>query len=94
MRAIEEKQAIFDAWIHTIDAYTGKDLSYLNHQGNIPQESVVKKGERRENPFKERKKFNSTDFIGGATSLSSPLLDVDSEEEEEPSEKQSNEIED
>jgi tRNA pseudouridine38-40 synthase len=44
---------------------------------------VVKKGERRANPFKERKQFNSTDFIGGAVPSSLPLLDADSGEEEE-----------
>jgi len=78
MRAIEDKQAVFDAWIHTVDAYTGQDLLYLNHEGNIPPESVVRKGERRENPFKERKEFSSIDFIGGAAPSSLPLLDADS----------------
>lgn len=72
----------FDAWIHTIDAYTGQDLLYLNHHGKIPPESVIKKGERRANPFKERKQFDSTDFVGGATSSSLPLLDVDPGEEQ------------
>jgi len=95
MRTIEEKQAVFDAWINTIDAYTGQDLLYLNHQGIIPPESVVKKGEHRANPFKERKQFDSTDFVGGAASLSLPLLDVDSgeEEQEDPGEKQTKEME-
>ena len=73
----------FDAWIHTIDAYTGQDLLYLNHRGNIPPASVIKKGERRANPFKERKQFNSTDFIDGAAPSSLSLLDADSWEEEE-----------
>ena len=44
---------------------------------------MVKKGERRANPFKERKQFNSTDFIDGTMSSSLSLLDADSWEEEE-----------
>jgi len=83
MRSIEDKQAIFDAWIHTIDAYTGQDLLYLNHKGKIPPESVVKRGERRANPFKEKKQFNSTDYTGSVPSSSLPSLDVEEDEEEE-----------
>ena len=83
----------FDAWIHTIDAYTGQDLLYLNHRGNIPPASVVKKGERRANPFKERKQFNSTDFIGGAVPSSLSPLDADSWEEEDNDKKQEEEME-
>jgi len=85
----------FDAWIHAIDAYTGQDLLYLNHRGNIPPESVVKRGERRANPFKERKQFNSTDYVGAAAPASLPLLDADSGEEEEEkfAEKQTEEME-
>jgi len=54
---------------------------------------VVKKGERRANPFKEKKQFNSTDFVGGTASSSAPLLEVDSGEEEELGEKQTEEME-
>jgi len=55
---------------------------------------VVKKGERRANPFKERKQFNSTDFIDDVATSSMPLLDTDSWEEEEKSdEKQTEEME-
>jgi len=43
---------------------------------------VVRKGERRTNPFRERKQFNSTDYIDGAVP-SLPLLDAEEEEEEE-----------
>jgi len=53
---------------------------------------VIKKGERRANPFKERKQFDSTDFVGGATS-SQPLLDVDPGEEDEMGEEQTEEME-
>jgi len=84
----------FDAWIKTIDAYTGQDLLYLNHKGKIPPESVAKKGERRANPFKERKQFNSTDFIDDVAASSMPLLDTDSwGEEEKLDEKQTEEME-
>jgi len=54
---------------------------------------VVKKGERRANPFKERKQFNSTDFVGDAATLSLPLLDADSLEEEKLDEQQTEEME-
>jgi len=94
MRAVEDKHAIFDAWIHTIDAYTGQDLLYLNHKGNIPPGSVVKKGERRENPFRERKQFNSTNFVDSAAPSSLPLLDADLwEEEDKLDKKQAEEME-
>jgi tRNA pseudouridine38-40 synthase len=55
---------------------------------------VVKKGERRANPFKERKKFNSTEFVDGAVSSSLPVFDMGSgeEEEEKASEKQTEEM--
>ena len=54
---------------------------------------MVKRGERRANPFKERKQFNSTDFIDDAASSSLPLLDTDSWEEEKLDEKQTEEME-
>ena len=43
---------------------------------------MVKKGERRANPFKERKKFNSTNYIDSAAPSSLPSLDPEGEEEE------------
>ena len=55
---------------------------------------MVKRGERRANPFKERKQFNSTDFIDNVATPSMPLLDTDSWEEEEKFEgKQTEEME-
>jgi tRNA pseudouridine38-40 synthase len=45
-----------------VDAYAGADLLWLNKKGAIPPESVWKAGEKRTNPFKERKKFDTTDF--------------------------------
>lgn len=52
----------FDAWIRAIDSYGGNDLSYLNPKGTIPSSAVIKKNERRANPFRERKKFDTTDY--------------------------------
>jgi len=43
---------------------------------------VIRKGERRTNPFKERKKFNSTNYIDSAGSESFPPLDPEEEERE------------
>ena len=43
---------------------------------------MVKKGERRENPFKERKKFNSSNYIDSAAPSSLLSLDLEEEEEE------------
>lgn len=52
----------FDAWIRSIDSYGGGDLGYLNPKGNIPASAVIKKGERRANPFREKKKFDTTEY--------------------------------
>ncbi len=51
----------FDAWIRSTDAYSGDDLLYLNPKGIIPAAAVVKRSERRKNPFRERKRFDVTD---------------------------------
>jgi tRNA pseudouridine38-40 synthase len=53
----------FDAWIRSIDSYSGSDLLYLNPKGIIPPAAVIKKGEKRANPFKDKKRFNATGFI-------------------------------
>ena len=37
-------------------------MLYLNSSGIIPPVAVIKKGERRENPFREKKKFDATSF--------------------------------
>ena len=52
----------FDAWIRAVDSYAGDDLLYLNRDGIIPLAAVIKKGERRENPFREKKIFDATSF--------------------------------
>jgi tRNA pseudouridine38-40 synthase len=52
----------FDAWIRSTDAYSGDDLLYLNPKGVIPAAAVVKRSERRKNPFREKRRFDVTDF--------------------------------
>ena len=42
---------------------------------------MVKKGERRANPFKERKQFNSTGYIDNAAPSSLQSLDPEEEDE-------------
>ncbi|KAF9269171.1 pseudouridine synthase [Marasmius fiardii PR-910] len=64
MRDIEDRKALFDAWIRSVDGYGGGDLLYFNPAGTIPEVSVVKKGEKREKPFREQRKFNMTSFAG------------------------------
>ncbi|KAE9399570.1 pseudouridine synthase [Gymnopus androsaceus JB14] len=62
MRSIEDRKGLFDAWIRAVDSYKGTDLLYLNPKGVIPPEAIVKKGEHRQIPFRERKVFNMTSF--------------------------------
>jgi tRNA pseudouridine38-40 synthase len=50
----------FDAWMRTVDNYSGNDFLWLNPAGIVPKESIILKGQRRENPFKERRRFNAT----------------------------------
>lgn len=48
-----------------VDNYAGNDLLFLNPEGTIPEESIIKKGERREHPFRERRIFDATSFSEG-----------------------------
>lgn len=52
----------FDAWIRSVDAYAGNDLLYLNPTGTLPDSTIIHKGIRRENRFKERRVFDTTSF--------------------------------
>lgn len=52
----------FDAWVRSLDFYAGNDLLYLSPSGTIPDAAVIQKGMKRENPFKERRVFDSTSF--------------------------------
>jgi tRNA pseudouridine38-40 synthase len=57
----------FDAWVRSIDTYSGDDLLYLNPKGVIPAAAVFKRSERRTNPFREKKRFDVTDFPQNST---------------------------
>lgn len=67
-----------------MDAYAGNDLLYLNPKGVIPAAAVIKQGERRENPFKERKRFDATSFFVGDDAKTKPS---EEDEEDEPIDK-------
>ncbi|KAF9240711.1 pseudouridine synthase [Melanogaster broomeanus] len=61
MRAAEDRYGIFDAWVRYVDGYEGDDLLYLNPRGIIPGAAVIKRNERRRaKPFKEIRRFDST----------------------------------
>jgi tRNA pseudouridine38-40 synthase len=63
--------------VRSIDAYSGDDLLYLNPKGVIPAAAVIKRSERRKNPFREKKRFDVTDFP------ESSKVEVDEAEDEE-----------
>ncbi|KAF8074960.1 pseudouridine synthase [Lyophyllum atratum] len=85
MRQVEDRDGLFDAWMRYVDAYGGNDLLYLNPKGTIPPAAVIKKKERRENPFKEKKRFDATSFL--AEDEKAKLMDEDDEEEAQISKK-------
>ena len=66
----------FDRWIRSVDAYAGPDLQYLNPEGRIPDVAIVRKGEKRLNPFKEKRQFDNTDF-GVDSDKVDPAVGVD-----------------
>jgi tRNA pseudouridine38-40 synthase len=70
----------FDAWVRSIDAYSGDDLLYLNPKGIIPAAAVFKRSERRKKPFRERKRFDVTDLLENSKA---EVDEVEDEEEEE-----------
>ncbi|KAI0630861.1 pseudouridine synthase [Trametes polyzona] len=84
MRSIEDQHGIFDGWIRSIDAYAGHDLEYLNPKGIVPQSAVIKRGEFRNNPFREKKRYDATSFpAGGAAAGGGSVEDEESSEDEE-----------
>ncbi|KAL5537125.1 PUS1 [Sanghuangporus sanghuang] len=85
MRENEEKLQVFDRWQNIFDRYNGNDLLYYNSQGIIPEEAVIRKGESRPNPFRERRRFDATDFAPDAGA--SALAEEEAEEEETEEEK-------
>lgn len=56
---------------------------YLNPEGLIPAAAVIAKGGRRENPFKERKKFDATSFEHKDSTKDGQDESEEEEEEEE-----------
>ncbi|OJT07586.1 tRNA pseudouridine synthase 1 [Trametes pubescens] len=80
-RDAETASVSFDGWIRSIDAYAGHDLEYLNPKGIVPQSAVIKKGEHRNNPFREKKRYDATSFPTGKIAAAGAA-----EEEEESSE--------
>lgn len=73
----------FDAWIRAVDAYAGNDLLYLNPRAVIPIAAVIKKGERRQRPFREKRRFDVTSFPAEGDSKAKTDEDDEDEEEEE-----------
>lgn len=74
-----------------MDSYAGKDLLWLNQSGKIPSECVIRKGERRNHPFKEKRIFDTTSFPSETGLIKKQLLkeeSVDAEGEEGQSEEE------
>ncbi|KAG5635784.1 hypothetical protein H0H81_010127 [Sphagnurus paluster] len=82
MRQVEDRDGLFDAWMRYVDAYSGNDLLYLNLKGTIPQEAIIKKNECRDNPFREKKRFDATSFLAGEENET--VTGVDEDEEDLP----------
>ncbi|CCL98597.1 uncharacterized protein FIBRA_00599 [Fibroporia radiculosa] len=83
MRSIEDQEAVFDGWMRSVDSYSGNDLLYLNSKGIIPTAAVIRKGERRSNPFRERKRFDTTTFSTASCTEANSFPEEEEEEEEE-----------
>ncbi|KZT69267.1 pseudouridine synthase [Daedalea quercina L-15889] len=79
MRGIEDSEGVFDAWIRSIDAYSGDDLLWLNSKGVIPAAAVIQRGVRRPNRFIERRYFDAT---GRAIAAAGESVAEEEEEEE------------
>jgi tRNA pseudouridine38-40 synthase len=66
--------------VRTVDKYAGSDLLWLNPKGTIPTACVLKKGEPRSGRFKERRRFDLTDYSAGQ--LEGPEVEQDVEDDE------------
>lgn len=73
----------FDAWMQSVDTYSGNDLLYFNPKGTIPEAAVIQKGVKRENPFREKKKFNTTGFLAADNRSRENLIQEDEEDEDD-----------
>src|ERR1700722_5255307 len=80
----------FDSWVQYIDAYSGGDLLYFNLTGIIPANARIKRGVKRNQPFRERKLFDITSF---PTDDSSKSIEGDEIDEEMLDNKQLTELE-
>ena len=70
--------------MRSIDSYAGHDLEYLNPKGVIPASAVIKRGEYRNNPFREKKRFDATSFPPGTSGANAASIeDEESSEDEE-----------
>jgi tRNA pseudouridine38-40 synthase len=74
--------------MHGVDSYTGNDLGYLNPKGTIPTTAVIKKNERRTNPFREKRRFDSTNFPANGSSSAAGLQTQPDQEDEDEEEDQ------
>ncbi|KAF6761630.1 pseudouridine synthase [Ephemerocybe angulata] len=82
MRGIEDRSGLFDAWVRSVDSYAGKDLLWLNREGQLPADCVIRKGERRTHPFKEKRVFDTTSFPSEAAFIKKQLIEEIAAEEE------------
>ncbi|KZV74511.1 pseudouridine synthase [Peniophora sp. CONT] len=79
MRDIEQRGGLFDAWVRSIDKYSGNDLAYLNARGVIPDRAALPpKGQARQNPFREKRKFDLTDY--SAAQLSEVMRETEADD--------------
>lgn len=78
----------FDAWIRSVDKYSGNDLMWLNRDGKVPQECVIIKGQRRNNPFREKRVFDTTSFPSAAIVKRQLLEEAEAADEEEEEEEE------
>ncbi|KAJ2934853.1 hypothetical protein H1R20_g2270, partial [Candolleomyces eurysporus] len=86
MRGIEDRSGLFDAWVRSVDKYSGDDLLWLNREGKVPQECVIIKGKWRSNPFREKRVFDTTSFPSTAIVKKQLLEEAEAAEEDEEEE--------
>lgn len=69
--------------MRSIDAYAGNDMLYLNPSGVVPDSAVIHRGEKRANPFKEKRVFDTTSFPNsGIKEKLESVAEMEDEEEE------------
>ncbi|KDR80648.1 hypothetical protein GALMADRAFT_241004 [Galerina marginata CBS 339.88] len=83
MREVEDREGLFDAWVRAVDAYAGNDLLYLNPTGAVPDAAVITKGVKRDNPFREKRVFDTTSFPSTGEIKKKLEEEADAEDEDE-----------